>query len=305
MKFVSMIKVVFLGVAILFSGAAVATAVEIEIIKDVQFYEASGIPLKADVFVREGEGPFPIVVAVHGGGFVRGDKEDIARQCRTIAEAGYVVFDANYRTLSMGVFFPAFIKDVHTAAKWIKKHAGEYRGDPERLALMGFSAGAYISSLVAVTTHVKKLQHEKDGLADVSSEVQAVIPFYGHHDLAILDEVQQQTARLIWGRKVDEKIARLASPASYMEHAVPTLLFHNEIDPLVPVEQSRSMYRHLKEAGVPVYYYEFPEKAHDLLPDDEKWALGVAAKFLDVYLKGKKDTEMPGAIPEREKLRDN
>ena len=277
-----------------------ARAADFEITEDVTFTTQGGVDLKADVFVPEGEGPFPIVVAVHGGGFVQGDKHDIHRKCKTLAAGGYVVFDANYRTLSYGVQFPAFVQDIHTAVKWIKKHAAEYRGDASLVAITGFSAGSYIASLTAVTWHVKKLQHKDEGLEDVTSKVQAVIPFYGHHDLTILDPVQRETARFIWGGSVSDKLLRLASPVNYLDHAVPTLLFHNLVDSLVPVEQSRSMFKHLQETDVPVYYYEFPETAHDLLRKDEDWALGVTLMFLDKYLKGVEDIELPDSIPPRE-----
>jgi len=288
-----------IGLLVILTGRVSAEDIETE--RDVLFAEAGGIELKADIMMPEGEGPFPIVVAVHGGGFVRGDKQDIRRQCRRIASGGYVVFDANYRTMSMGVTFPAFVKDIHAAVSWVRKNAENYRGDPEKIGIMGFSAGAFIASLVAVTPHVKKLHHDIEGLVGIPSDVSALAAFYGHHDLTILDDVQRQTARLIWGGSVNEKLLRISSPANYIDSAVPTVLFHNTVDHLVPVEQSRSMYAQLKAAGVPAYYYEFPREAHDLIGEDEDWALGVAVKFFDRFLKDETDISLPGGIP-REKL---
>jgi len=290
----------FLALCLAFAQKQCVAQQAFTLVEDVPFLEAGGIPLKLDIFVPEGAGPFPMVVAVHGGGFVRGDKGDIHSKCRAFADAGYVVFDANYRTLSVGASYPDFVKDIHTAVKWAKAHAGEYKADPDRAALTGFSAGAYIASIVAVTSQVKKLQHADTEFEGVTSEVQAVISFYGHQDLTILDPVQRETARFIFGgARFTKQDAAEASPASYLDHAAPTLMFHNEVDHLVPVEQSRAMYAHLKGAGAPVYFYEFPEKAHDLLNDDEQWALGVAVKFLDKYLKAQSNIELPDSIPSR------
>jgi acetyl esterase/lipase len=260
---------------------------------------ACGVDVKADVYTPAGQGPFPIVVVVHGGGFVRGDKSDMDGRSREIAAAGYVVFNANYRVIAQNVTFPAFVQDIHSAVKWIKYHAAEYKGDPERVAITGQSAGAYIASIVAVTPHIAELQHSGGGLDGVSSSVQAAIPFYGHQDLFILDTVQRETARFIWGGKLTKKAAALASPVSYSDHYLPMLLFHNEGDPIVPVAQSRSMFQHLTDAGIPAYYYEFPVSGHDLAGKDEDWATGVAIMFLDIYLKGKTGLKMPEAIPER------
>lgn len=285
------------GVIICIAVWAISAQAEIRVEKDILILTKTGIDIKGDLFVPDSEAPYPIVVSVHGGGFVRGDKSDMTSKCRRLAEAGYLVFNVNYRTLSMGVAFPEFVKDVHTAVKWITAHGAEYGGDPEKMGIMGVSAGSYISSIVAVTTDNKKFQHKSD--PDVSNDIDVLVAFYGHHDMEILDDVQRQTARLIFGGKISDKALQMASPAYYKENYVPSIFFHNEIDPLVPVEQSRSMNAHLKEAGVPAYYYEFPEKAHDLLRDDEKWAVSVAIDFLDKYLKGKENITLPESIPER------
>ncbi len=294
MKRISLISTLLLMFLVsFFSGAAESETFEIT------YATQSQIELKADVIVPQGEGPFPIVVAFHGGGFVRGEKEDISRQCNYISKNGYVVFNANYRTVSQGAHFPGFVKDAHSAVLWIKKHAKEYKGNPDQIALTGFSAGAYIASITAVTPHISVLHHKDPRFEDMSSEVQAVIPFYGHQNLNILDEVQIKTATFVYGKDIshNKKLLNLGSPVYHIGHAVPTLLFHNEIDPLVPVEQSRSMYSIYKDKNLPVYFYEFPRNAHDLLRPDEDWALGVTIKFLDKYLKRMPGIEMPESIP--------
>lgn len=289
--------VLFLAVVAFIAGSTIFANAEVRVVKDISVLTKNGIEITADLYVPDSEAPFPIIVSVHGGGFVRGDKSDMSSKCRRLAEAGYLVFNTNYRTLSMGVTFPSFVQDVHAAVKWITAHGAEYGGDPEKMGIMGVSAGSYIASIVSVTTGDKKFQHKSD--PEIETDIDVLVAFYGHHDMEILDDVQRQTAKLIFGGKINEKALQLASPAHYKENYVPSILFHNEVDNLVPVEQSRSMYAHLKEAGVPAYYYEFPEKSHDLLGDDEKWAVKVAIEFLDKYLKGQENIKLPDSIPER------
>lgn len=276
------------------------THADVRVEKDIVITTQGGINITADLYIPDSAPPYPIIVSIHGGGFVRGDKSDMTSRSRSLAEAGYLVLNTNYRTLSMGVSFPAFVKDVHTAVKWIATHGAEYGGDPETMGIMGVSAGSYIASIVAVTTDNKKFQHQTD--PDITADIDVLVAFYGHHDMQILDNVQRQTARLIFGAKISDKALQFASPVYYKKNYVPSLLFHNEVDHLVPVEQSRSMYAHLKDAEVPVYFYEFPEKAHDLQHDDEIWAVGVTIDFLNKYLKKIEGISLPESIPERKTL---
>lgn len=277
-----------------------AAAVGFKVEKDVVFAVRNGITLKADVYEPEGAGPFPILVMLHGGGFIRGDKADVETEASQFASLGFVVFAANYRTLNMGAHYPDFVRDAHTAVSWIWKHAEEYNADPARIAITGFSAGCYIASLTAVTPDVEKLHHAKLDAAELGETrpiIGALVAFYGAHDLEHLDETIAQAAQLIFGSKPSGKKVVEASPAHYMGHAVPTIFFHNTGDRAVTVEQSRMMFEKLKKAGVPAAYYEFPRNAHDLLPDDEKWAIDVAAAFLDKYLSGKEGVVLPDSVP--------
>lgn len=296
----NVLAIILLTFCLATAAACRAEAVGFKVERDVVFAVRNGITLKADVYVPDGAGPFSILVMLHGGGFIRGDKSDVETEASRFASDGFVVFAANYRTLNMGAHYPDFVRDAHTAVRWIWKHAAEYNADPARIAITGFSAGCYIASLTAVTPDVAKLHHEKLDAAELGEthpKIGALVAFYGAHDLEHLDETLMQAAQLIFGSKPSGKKVIEASPAHYMNNAVPTIFFHNTGDRAVPVEQSRMMFEKLKKAGVPTAYYEFPRQAHDLLPDDEKWAIDIAAAFLDKWLNGNKGVVLPESIP--------
>jgi acetyl esterase/lipase len=92
--------------------------------------------------------PLPVLVYIHGGGLVAGDKRHYQQYGMTLAKAGYTVFNLNYR-LSPGVKHPAQLADVLTALRWIQEHAARYGGDSQRLVLAGESAGAYLAAMTA------------------------------------------------------------------------------------------------------------------------------------------------------------
>lgn len=113
-------------------------------------YELSAAGVRSVVYVPDGEGPFPVLVYIHGGGFVIGSPESHAPTCRELAvRAGCLVVSLDYR---MGPEHkaPAAVEDSIAATKWVIEHAGELGGDPTRIAVGGDSAGGNLAALVAV-----------------------------------------------------------------------------------------------------------------------------------------------------------
>ena len=113
---------------------------------DIEYGEAGGEKLFLDAHVPAGEGKFPVVLIVHGGGWMAGDKEtDIVPVFAPVA-TNFCWFTINYR-LAPTNRWPACYEDVQTAIRWGKAHAAEYKGDPERIALLGYSAGGHLVTL--------------------------------------------------------------------------------------------------------------------------------------------------------------
>ncbi|MBL8829350.1 MAG: alpha/beta hydrolase, partial [Planctomycetaceae bacterium] len=146
---------------------------------DIEFARIGDVSLTLDAFVPPGKGPFPTCILVHGGGFVRGDKQSYIKPLfAPLSQAGFAWFTINYR-LAPQHRWPACADDVATAIRWVKHHAKEYQVDTRRIALIGESAGGHLVSWAGV-----------HGRGDTS--VAAVVPFYAPHDLALQVRHRQQ-----------------------------------------------------------------------------------------------------------------
>ena len=137
---------------------------------DVEYADVDGENLKLDASVPDGVGPFPIAILIHGGGWGGGDKaREHVPPTEPLTDANFTWFSINYR-LAPKHRWPACIDDVRTAIRWVKAHAAEYKGDPDRIALIGYSAGGHLAAFAAVT-------------AEDDTRVQAVVLLAGPTDL--------------------------------------------------------------------------------------------------------------------------
>ncbi len=121
-----------------------------EVRMDVEYARRGDLSLKLDAHVPEGKGPFPAVILVHGGGWEEGEKAGIfvAPLLPVLDRSGLAWFTIDYR-LAPKYTYPAPVEDVQDAIRWVKKHAKEYRVDPNRIVLMGESAGGHLVALIA------------------------------------------------------------------------------------------------------------------------------------------------------------
>ena len=211
---------------------------------DIEFAQVANVSLTLDAFVPDGPGPFPTCILVHGGGFVRGDKQTYIKPLfAPLSEAGFTWFTINYR-LAPEHRWPACAEDVETAVRWVKSHAKEYKVDASRIALIGESAGGHLVSYVGARSG-KEL-----GLA-------AVVPFYAPHDLEFqvknrnaLGESMQGLFGLTELNDDAWKRLREASPSAYVRTEMPPyLLIHGDKDPQVPYAQSTRFQEQMKAAG--------------------------------------------------------
>ncbi|MGM9604884.1 MAG: alpha/beta fold hydrolase [Faecousia sp.] len=132
-----------------------------------------------DIYLPEAVEHAPVIVLVHGGGFMFGDQGmDILRPVIAKAlEKGYAVVSVDYRKSSEAVF-PAALADVKAAVRFVKAHALEYGWDAEKIAVWGESAGAYLSLMTALTPDVEELNGDVADNGDISSKVTALVSFY-------------------------------------------------------------------------------------------------------------------------------
>jgi len=227
---------------------------------DIEYSKRGDESLTLDASVPEGKGPFPTVIIVHGGAFMRGNKGTYVTPLFPVFnEAGFTWFTINYR-LAPKSRFPAPIEDTEDAIRWVKAHAAEYKVDPKRIALLGESAGGHIVSYIAVTS-AKTL-----GL-------KAVVPFYAPHDL--VHRVEQQGAvneplqafLNLSPAVTPDSLAALkkASPYDHVQKNVPpVLMIHGTADEQVAYDQSVRMLAKLREAGVTAELYTVKDGKHGM-----------------------------------------
>jgi acetyl esterase/lipase len=213
---------------------------------------------KLDIYLPdEGEGPFPVIVWIHGGAFMGGDKADVqVLPSLDGLKRGYAVVSIDYR-LSGEAGFPALVSDAKAALRWIRANAQTYHLDPSRIAAWGGSAGGYLALMLGTSAGVDKLEDLNMGNPDQPSTVQAVVSWYGPSNFLKMDEQLEESGlrpppgmehnganspeSLILGHKITEipEQVRAADPLTYIQpKAPPFLIQHGTRDATVPVQQS-------------------------------------------------------------------
>jgi acetyl esterase/lipase len=213
---------------------------------------------KLDIYLpNEGEGPYPVIVSIHGGAFMGGDKSD--GQVMPVLEGlkrGYAVVAVNYR-LSWEARFPALVQDVKAAVRWIRAHAQRYHFDKERIAAWGRSAGSYLSAMLGTSAGVKELEDLSLGNHDQPCNVQAVVDWFGPTNFLTMDELLTECGMppeagmehnganspesLLLGEQITEipELIKAANPETYITFATPPFFIqHGTKDAIVPVQHS-------------------------------------------------------------------
>lgn len=192
----------------------------------------------------------PAVVIVHGGSWKMGSRADHETHAQRLAASGYVVVNADYRLVPDGAY-PAMMQDVACVFATTRARASEWGIDPDRIAVMGYSAGAHLVSLVAVASDEADFAPTCAGVsqADVRPPA-AVISGAGPQDLRDWGGVREVVGLL--GELTDHRERYTsASPITHVSPTSPPFLFlHGTGDLIVPIEQSRDMQAALEASGV-------------------------------------------------------
>lgn len=220
-----------LRACLLVALAVSATAQEIH---DLEFARPDGVPLTLDAEIPAGRAGQPAVILVHGGGWEAGDKRTYIKPWfPALSEARIAWFTINYR-LAPKYPYPAAVEDVETAVRFVQANAKKFGVDPERLALVGESAGGHLVSLVGARGKVR---------------VKTVIAFYGVHDIPLADQQRGQRSKNLT-QFLRDSDAQSASPITYVHKGMPPYLFiHGTEDKTVPFAQSTVMCDRMKAAG--------------------------------------------------------
>lgn len=212
----------------------------------------------------------PLVIYLHGGAFLIGDKENSVPL--ELLSQGYAVASINYR-LSNQAKFPAQIEDCKAAIRWLRANAARFPIDTDRFGVFGHSAGGYLAVMLGTTGDVKEFDVGEN--LDQSSRVQAVVDFFGPTDFVqnafAVANPKSPEAQLIGGAILENKDkAAKANPITYVTRDdAPFLVVHGDADNLVPFNQSELLEAALKKANVPVTFYTVKGGGHGGFDDPQ------------------------------------
>jgi acetyl esterase/lipase len=282
-----------------FSICTSSHAAEIVVEEGITYSKAGDQELKLDLAKPEGDGPFPAIVFIHGGGWMGGERAHFRPLAEEAAKKGYVGITISYRlmkfdrekkeTTTAEPIFPAQIHDCKAAVRWLRAHAEKYHVDKNRIGVAGGSAGGHLSLLVGLTDKSDKLEGEA-GYADQSSRVQAVVNIFGPTEMASCHAGSSVAwiFRLFMGGTPDEtpKVYKAASPVTYVsKDDPPVLTIHGDQDKLVPVAQAKLLDEKLKAAGVDHELLILEGQGHGFGGESQKQAFQALWSFFEKQLK--------------------
>jgi len=293
--------VVALALVVMLSGVVFAQVGEnappeqsFTVTSDVTYMQGAVGPLKADVYIPKGAGPFPGIVFIHGGGWKNGDRNQMIKLIKALAEAGYVGFTIEYDVDP--VHFPASFHESLAAVKFFRAHASDYKLDTKRVAVMGSSAGGELAALVALDPEAAPF--EKLSVADQNSgletRVQAAVIMNGALDLtagaaaetsggAVADYLGGACAAMMHECKD-------ASPQFHVHAGAPAFYVgHGTADQMVPFAEAVAFTDALKLANVPVTFFQAEGGKHTYWADPRFYTPNLEGikVFLGAHLKGK------------------
>ena len=261
-----------------------------ELHPDLVFATTGSTPMKLDLArPRAGQGPFPAVVFLFGGGWRDGDRRQMRHFVEGMARLGYVGVAPDYR-LVPAARFPTQVEDCKAAIRWLRAHAAEYGIRADRIGVVGFSAGGHLAAMLGVTGPQDGFEGAGTA-AEPSSRVQAVVSFFGPTDFSTRDWPADLEREVIvpflggaWADRPDAY--RQASPIGYASaDAPPFLFFHGSDDRLVPLDQSRRLADRLSRLGVPARLVVFEGEGHRFSDATNQNAMAQMLDFLNATLR--------------------
>lgn len=289
--FRSLVAVILSAVCLAGMGVAIAAVPDsVAWHEGIEYSAPGGEPLRLNLAMpREGSGPFPAVVCIHGGGFRAGKRETHDALCKKLAERGYVAVTVSYR-LAPTHPFPAAVHDVKAAVRWLRAHAGTYHVDPARIGALGDSAGGSLAQLLGVTAHVPRFDGD-GGNPEQPCDVACVVNIYGANDFTRSygrSKDAHEVLPLWFGGDLSTHRARHieGSPLFWVTpDSAPTRCLHGTVDDHVALEQSQWLVERLEAATVPADLVVLEAAGHGFKGEDARKAERAIFEFLDSKLK--------------------
>lgn len=299
-------RLTFTAIAVLLPALLAEAKGNFQLEKDVVYLPPDRTETM-DIYIPDNAGSksLPCIMMIHGGGWGRGDKAhpQFSKAAADYVSEGYVVASINYylvtkeekerRAQNPGerlcyfdnllFTWPRNIHDCKAAVRFLRKNATKYNIDPDRMAVLGASAGAHLATLVGLAQADAGLEPTDDGLGDIPSTVKCVISLYGIHDWNSWHKGTRG------GKAVDtdekKAIAAQASAITYVDsNDPPVLMLHGTKDKTVPFQQSKLLAEKLTEAGVQNKLIPFEGVDHSFFSKHEKKNKG-EMKYILEFLK--------------------
>ncbi len=259
---------------------------------------------KLDIYLPdEGDGPFPVILNIHGGAFAIGDKRDIHLMAFLKGlERNYAVVSVNYR-LSSEAIFPAGLQDLKASIRWIRANQVKYQLDGNRIAACGGSAGGNYAAMLCLTASVTELDDLCLSNLEYPCHIQAAVDWFGPTNFLEMDEqlaengygsgdhagADSPESRYLGAKLSDVPLkVELANPMTYIhKHMPPILIQHGRLDTMVPVQQSIMFVEKLeKYASHDRFEFDIIEGAgHGDPLFETQENMNRVFSFLDKYLK--------------------
>lgn len=237
----------------------------------------------------KGDGPFPAILCIHGGGFRAGNRDGYNGLIKKLAQHGYVAATVEYR-LAPKYQFPAAIYDCKAAVRFLRANAEKYHINPRAIGVTGGSAGGHLAQFLGVTAGVRRFEGD-GGNPRVSSAVQCVVNQYGPSDFtkSYGHSVDAAEVLPLWlGGNLETERAKhiIASPLYWVTPAAaPTLCIHGTKDNYVAYEQATWIVDKLKASAVEAELLTIEGAGHGFRGADAERADAAMIDFFDKHLK--------------------
>jgi acetyl esterase/lipase len=263
-------------------------AQEPRVLRDIEYARVGEHSLKLDLYLPPPARGSALIVWVHGGAWRSGSKSSMPLQ--TLVERGYAVASVDYRLTPVAPF-PAQIHDLKGAIRFLRASATKFGFEEKQFAIAGASAGGHLAALVGVTNRDKDLEGTIGENPETSSDVQAIVSFYGMSNLTTILaqstphglKVRVPALELLLGGQPEARpdIAQRASPVFHVDaNDPPLLLLHGDQDPQAPINQSHELQGAYEKMGQQVQFVVVHGAAHGGGEFYDETRINIVADFL-------------------------
>lgn len=271
-----------------FPGTDVSDRPSIVKTAGITYATVDGNALALDLYMPANAENPPLMVYIHGGAWRFGSRDSVSPI--DLVDDGFAIASVSFRLTPVAPL-PAQVHDIKGAIRFLRANAADYGFDADRIGVTGVSSGAHLAALVGLTNDSPPHEGEVGGNLSVSSDVQAVVSYFGASNLtSILAQstplglnVREPALELLLGGSVDDKVdlARFGSPVFQVDaDDPPLLLLHGDQDPQMPINQSLELFGVAKDNALDVAFIPVHGAAHggDAFFDADRTAL--VAEFL-------------------------